>query len=92
MTCLDRQDGSCSGEQAGVGEEVGCAKIRCDANILDDAGCGSHGADVGDERVKVELAGGYGLGSEALDGRLEDGGVGGFIGLDCGELFDGDLT
>ena len=92
MTCLDRQDGSGSGEQAGVREEVCCAEVRRDANILDDAGCGGHGADVGEERVKAELAVGYGLGSEALDGSLEDSRVGGFVGLDGGELFDGDLT
>jgi len=56
MTSLDRQDGASGGKKDGVGKEWGRTKVSANANGLYYSRCSSHGSDISESRVELELA------------------------------------
>ena len=61
VTSLDGQDGASGGKKDRVGKERGRAKVSANTNRLYYSRCSSHGGDISEGRVELELAACNGL-------------------------------
>ena len=56
MPRLDGQDGSSSSEENGVGNEGGTTEVGTDTNVLHNSSGSSHGGNISEGTVELELA------------------------------------
>lgn len=70
---LDSEDGSGSGEDTGVSDELSSTKVGTDTDVLEDGGELDHAGSIGEG--EVVLAGLDGRGTSLGNGALEEGGV-----------------
>lgn len=90
MPRLDGQDGTSSSEENGVGNESCTTEVGTDTNVLDNSSGRSHGGNISEGTVELELAVGDWLFTERFQSSLKNDRVGGLVILDRNELFSWD--
>lgn len=70
MPGLNGQDRASSGQQDGVRDEDSAAKVCGNSNVLDNTSSGSHGGNISEGTIELELAVGDGLSTEGLKSSL----------------------
>jgi hypothetical protein len=90
VTGFDGEDGGSGGKDLGVRDEVGGTHVGSNTDVLNDTGYGSHGGDISEGTVKVEVASRGDRRAEGGKSFGQEGKMGGLISGDGRELLRDD--